>query len=111
MGTLAPGTVADATKLPYPKQQIKNALITGARSTADFQKKEMIKIGYYELANWQEGIGDSNKGFDLSKTDLNQDAKSLAKQVLEESKGTEYWTKIVEKERTVLKQEWESINP
>lgn len=107
----APGTVADVTKLPYPKQQIKDALIAGARSTDDSQNKEIVKYAYVELANWQENVGDSNIGFDLSNIDPNQDAKSLAKQVLEESEGTKYWMDKVKKEQEVLKQEWDGINP
>lgn len=30
-----PGTVADASKLPYPKQQIKDAIVAALRSTDD----------------------------------------------------------------------------
>jgi hypothetical protein len=45
----APGTVADVNKLPYTKQQIKEALIAVLRSTDDPQMKEYLKIGYIQL--------------------------------------------------------------
>jgi len=109
METSAPalGTVADATKLPYPKQQIKDALIDVLRSTDDPQMKESIKIGYFMLANWQEGVGDNNIGLDLSKVDPEQDTETLAKQILDKSEG---WIAVVDKEKKVLKQEWDRIN-
>lgn len=41
-----PGMVADASKLPYPKEQIKDAIVAALRSTDDPQIKEHLKVGY-----------------------------------------------------------------
>jgi hypothetical protein len=106
----APGTVADVNKLPYTKQQIKEALIAVLRSTDDPQMKEYLKIGYIQLADWQEGVGESNQGLDLSNIDLNQDAKSLAQQVLDQSVGSKNWATVVQKEQEALKQELQELN-
>ena len=65
-----PGCVADAGKLPYPKEKIKYALIIGLKATDDPKMCEMLKFAFIQLADWQEGIGESDKGPDLSKFDL-----------------------------------------
>lgn len=100
-----PGTVADASKLPFPKQQIKDAIVAALRSTDDPQMKEQFKVGYIQLSDWQEGVGETNQGLDLSALDMNQDAKSLAKAVLEQSSGSEKWTAMAQKEQKELKEE------
>lgn len=105
-----PGTIADVDKLPYTKKQIKDALIAALRSTDDPQMKEHLKVGYIQLADWQEGVGNSNQGLDLSNIDLNQDTESLAQQVLEQSAGTKDWAVVVQKERAALKQELQKLN-
>ena len=51
----APGCVADASKLPYTKERIKQALILGLKTNADPHMKEMLKVGYVQLADWQDG--------------------------------------------------------
>ena len=104
-----PGTVADASKLPYPKQQIKDAIVAALRSTDDPQMKEHLKVGYIQLADWQEGVGETNQGLDVSALDMNQDAESLAKAVFEQSSGSEKWTAMAQKEQEDLKQELQAM--
>lgn len=60
----AAGCVADVTKLPFPKEKIREALIIGLRSNADPEMKGMLKVAYIELANWQPGVGLAHQGLD-----------------------------------------------
>lgn len=105
----APGTVADINKLPYTKKQIKEAIITALRSTGDSQMKEHLKVAYIQLSDWQEGVGETNQGLDVSALDMNQDAESLAKAVLEQSTGSDIWTAKAQKEQETLKQELQEL--
>lgn len=54
----APDRWLDVSKLPYPKDRIKEALIIGLSATTDSDMKEQLKIGYLKLASWQDGVGD-----------------------------------------------------
>ena len=98
-----PGTVADVNKLPYTKQQIKSAIIEALRSTDDSQMKEALKVGYIQLSDWQEGVGEADQGVDLT-----QDIESLAKAVLEESFDLD-WMPIMHKEQEALIQELKEL--
>ena len=104
-----PGCVADESKLPYPKETIKKAIIAGLRSTEDKQMKEHFKVGYIQLADWQPDIGENDQGLDLSAIDGSQDTESLASAVLEQSSGSEAWVAIAQKEQEALKQELEEL--
>ena len=104
-----PGTVADASKLPYPKQQIKEAIVVALCSTDDPQIKEHLKVGYIQLSDWQEGVDATNQGIDLSGLNLNQDTESLANAVLDQAPGSEKWMAIVQKEQEDLKKELQAL--
>ena len=101
----APGCVVDTIKLPFPKEKIKTALIFGLKGTDDQQTKEMLKIGYIQLAEWQEGVGEIDIGLDLSNMDLNDDPVKLAEQVSAQGSDHEKWQPIVKAEQERLKQE------
>lgn len=105
----SPGCVADESKLPYSKEVIKKAIITGLRSTEDQQIREHLKVGYIQLADWQKGVGESDQGLDLTNIDMNQDTESLAKAILEHSSGSEDWVTVAQKEQEVLKQELQEL--
>ncbi|MBT4764836.1 hypothetical protein HOO14_07560 [bacterium] len=98
-----PGAVADVSKLPYTKQQIKSAIIEALRSTEDSQMKEFLKVGYIQLSDWQEGVGEAGQGVDLT-----QDIENLAKAVLEESFDLD-WMPIMHKEQEALIQELKEL--
>ena len=104
-----PGTVADASKLPYPKQQIKEAIVAALRSTDDPQMKEYLKVGYIQLSDWQEGVGETNQGIDVTGLDVNQDTESLANAVLDKSPGSEKWMAMAQKEQENLKRELQAL--
>jgi len=104
-----PGTVVDASKLPFPKQQIKDAIVAALRSTDDPHMKEHLKVGYIQLSDWQEGVGETNQGHDVSALYMNQDAEPLAKAVFEQSSGSQKWTAMAQKEQKALKQELQAL--
>jgi hypothetical protein len=49
--------VSDASELPYPKPQIKAALIAAISATQDAKMRERLKAAFVSLADWQEGVG------------------------------------------------------
>jgi hypothetical protein len=99
------GCVADQDKLPYPKDVIKTALIKALQNTVDNHQKEVLKIGYLGLANWQSDVGDSNQGIDLTKVDPMLDpAEFLA--LHESSKD---WSQIIQNEEMELQAELKEL--
>jgi len=102
-----PGCVREVSKLPYPKEKIKEALIIGLGLTSDSQMREMIKVAYIQLADWQEGVGDTDLGLDLSKMNLDDDPTKLAESISKQSAGYEKWAPIVNAEQKALQQELE----
>ncbi len=104
-----PGTVGDVSKLPYPKQQIKDAIVSALRNTDDHQSKEHLKVGYIQLSDWQDGVGESNQGIDVTSLNMSQDTQSLAKAALEQSSGYKKWVAIAQKEQEQLKQELQEL--
>lgn len=106
----APGCVADVTKLPFPKEKIREALIIGLRATADPKMKEMLKVAYIELANWQPGVGSAHQGLDTSKLNRAGDVEALARSVLAQTQRQDEWSEVVLKEQTSSKSELERLN-
>jgi len=99
------GGVADISNLPYLKSQIKEALIIGLKMNDDPQTQEAFIIGYMKLADWQEGIGDTEVRLHFSNLDLNATPEELAQSVLEQDAGNEKWRHVVQDERNALKEE------
>jgi len=104
-GAPAPGCVADTSKLPYPKETIKAALIMALKLTEDPQTKGHLKGGYLDLSNWQEGVGDIDQGFNVSALDKNIDPQSMAEIIVEQTTSSEKWTTMAQKEYETLLQE------
>jgi len=104
-----PGCVADESKLPYPKEKIKEAIIWGLRNTEDPDAINSLKFGYVQLASWQPGIGESDKGLDLTKLDLNQDIMIHAEEIIKQTGGSNDWKEASESERETLYQELEHL--
>lgn len=99
------GTVADARELPYPKERIKQALVIALRSTADPRVRESLKIGYISLADWQEGVGLTPVGIDLTKIDPTEDVLELAKRVAAQGEGMDKWIAAMKAEQEALADE------
>jgi len=100
-----PGCVADVSKLPYAKSRIKEALKIGLRATSDAQMREILKVGYLRLADWQEGVGESDIGLDLAGIDPDTDVMKLAERIIAQGDGYENWGQIVTAEQESLKSE------
>ncbi len=101
-----PGTVADVSQLPYPKAKIKRAILIGLGAVQDIQQKEMLKVGFMLLADFQEGVGEKNIGLDISKPYAGKaDIDELAQQVLKQTEGSGKWQRVVQEEQEALKNE------
>jgi hypothetical protein len=106
---VAPGTVADTSELPFPKELIKQALAIVFLESRDSNFREAIRVGYLELANYQPGIGPVRLGPDLRKMDLSDPLQS-ARQFLDESKAAEKWLAAVEAESKKLEKDLDRLN-
>lgn len=58
--------VADVSMLPYPKETIKAAIQIALKHTEDQEMLNSLKIGYLQLSDWQENVGETTGGFDFS---------------------------------------------
>ena len=102
-------TIADTSKLPYPKNIIKQALIVLLNQNTDSQMLEYLKSSYWLLANWQDGVGPTNVGLELSNMDLTTDPVELAKQVSDQSSDVQGWSEKVYAERLQLQAELKEL--
>jgi hypothetical protein len=107
--TPAPGSVADASRLPYSKPKIKQALIVMLRSSENPRIKEYLKSAYLSLADWQEGVGQANNGCDLSNADHKSDPKKRKKQSLSQAKNFEKWYTKAKAEGLQLESELQNL--
>lgn len=73
-----PGTVADISKLPFPKEKIKQALLYAIKTSDDSELVSAMKTTYILLADWQEGVGNEDIGLDSSKIDMSKDIQNVA---------------------------------
>ena len=71
--------------------------------------KEMLKVVYLELANWQVGVGASDLGLNTSKLDLGGDVEALAQAVLNQTEGQEKWQQQVQAEQAASKSQLEGL--
>lgn len=106
----APGCFADSSKLPYPKAQIKEALVAAFRWTADPKAREVLKFGYLQLANWQPGVGESDAGLDMSRIGTLTDPGEQARQITALSAAYDEWAPIVRAEERELEAELRRLN-
>lgn len=109
----APGCVADTKKLPYEKEAIKVAFVLLMKLCNDPEKKEFLKYGYVSLANFQDGVGETDLGLDLEKLpkvkdiDFN-DGKTVAAIIKEShamAHSADKFKEKVEQERLVLEKD------
>jgi len=97
-------TYCDASNLPYPKDIIKNALITVLRGVEDPQFREQVKTGIILLSDWQDGVegGVRNPLLNYDKsTGIPQDLEAMSKYAQEVVK----WGKIAMSESERVKDE------
>ncbi|HWR77167.1 MAG TPA: hypothetical protein VN283_08165 [Thiobacillus sp.] len=86
-----PGTVADTSELPYPKDAIKIALVTLLTLTKEPSLREHLKLGYVSLADWQTGVGPSRVGIDATKLDVSLEPVELANRILAGDAAAKEW--------------------
>lgn len=86
----SPGCVADVTKLPFSKQEIKDALVLGLKTTTNPQTRDLLKIGCIHLPDWQDGVGEEDQGLDPSKLDLHADPSTPLISKLRSRRTAEY---------------------
>ena len=101
-------SVADESKLPYTKSEIKKAIIIALSVTEDPQLKEHLKISYINLSDWQKGVGEEDMLYDIDVTgfDLNASAEDLAQKVTDQEKGmVKKWKAVVNEDRLLLQEE------
>lgn len=98
----APGCVADAGKLPHRKEHIKEALVYALRVIEDPQMRNALKICYVSLANWQEGVGDTDVGADFTKIDPRADIHEFANRIASQASVWKNWSIKASAERESL---------
>jgi hypothetical protein len=74
-------------------------------SVTDPQMKESLKIGYLQLADWQEGVGESDVGIHLTETDLSDDPMKQAERIMNQHAEAKKWVEIVKAEQKALEAE------
>ena len=100
-----PGGVADAKKLPCSKDTIKKAILRALEVSNDNNFREVLKVGYIQLSDWQDGVGDTDIGLDFS----NPEEVSPEK-LLEQKSRLEKRTPIVPAEQEDLVKELKKLN-
>lgn len=104
LGTRAPAPccVADVDELPYPKKDIRVAILLMLAATRDPKLQEHLANAYVVLARWQVGVGSTHKGLDVSKLDRTKSPKDLAKEVLARDEEMKKWQPMVDAEMKAL---------
>lgn len=104
-----PGCVADSSKLPYPKDKIKEALKIALTNVSDPKFRNALSTSYLHLANWQDGVGKSDVGFDISGLDPSGDINELLKSVTSAGDPKNSWQEMVDKELIELERELKTL--
>lgn len=108
--------VADESKLPFPKEQIKKAIIYALLVDSNPETKEPLTVAYLELALWQKGVGEKDVMYmfdskdDLSIYDQNLSPKDLGQKIADIQKRMDTsWMNIINEERLKLAKELDSF--
>jgi hypothetical protein len=95
--------INDVSGLPYPKIQIKAALILAIAATEDKVMRSNLRSSYISLADWQQGIGMGPNQFDALKANPSDaDLLKAAKRIVEAAPKTEKINKLVKAETDAL---------
>lgn len=97
-----PGSVADVDELPYPKDQIKLAILITLKVTNDPELREHLKFAYVSLADWQDGVGATHKGLDATKLDRSKPIQDLLNEIGDRGEEMKKWQPIVKAEQEAL---------
>jgi hypothetical protein len=77
----APACIADISKLPCKKDEIKNAIIGCLKEKPEQKMVNALVEAYMSLAWFQEGVGKNNLGLDARKLSLSQDSSDDGEQI------------------------------
>ena len=91
------------------EEHIKQALILGLHETNDERMKEMLKVGYVEISNWQENVGNEDQGLDFSKIDFNDNPRKTIEQFTKQTDIRKKWSPLVEAERKSLEKDLRNL--
>jgi hypothetical protein len=97
----APFYISDVKKLPHSKDTIKQALLMILRVNGKSQLMDALKIGYLQLANWQEGVGELDLA--VGTAAYGEDKVDSVKSVTPHLDDIYMWNDILEEERMSLK--------
>jgi hypothetical protein len=105
-----PSFVADENKLPYPKDQIKSAIIEALKINAIPQLREQLKAAYLQLSMWQKGVGPTDElwTFDILNMNPNDTPEKLAQQMSDQNPDPK-WGQLISQENDTLKKELEDL--
>lgn len=105
-----PSYVADESKLPYAKDQIKSAIIEALKINAMPQLRKQLRAAYLELSMWQTGVGpiDQIWTFDVFSMNRNDTPQNLARQLSDQNPDPK-WERIILQENDKLKKELEDL--
>ncbi|MFO7686379.1 MAG: hypothetical protein R6V60_09800 [Desulfobacterales bacterium] len=107
-----PMHIADESKLPYPKDQIKKAIIYALLYEKDLKQKDALEGGYIELAMWQKGVGEKDAlyGFDPSVINLVCSPEKIVETLKDiEAEMDVNWIPVILQERRALRRELEQL--
>lgn len=105
LGPVPGSSVADEQKLPFPKAQIKSAIIFAIRANPDKKQQEILKTGYLCLADFQPGVGSKNIGFELLPADVSKLNDSEVLAIANAVGESESWLAKASAELALLRQE------
>jgi hypothetical protein len=86
----------ELSSLPYPKTRIKEAIIHSLKEGGDPKNRELLKIGYLALAEWQVGFGSRIRPGELTAEEIADPTKAMARIASSNSD----WTNVPEQVAT-----------
>jgi hypothetical protein len=94
--TMTPDEIADVKLLPFPKEELLEAICLELIREPDESKRSAMEVGAILLANFQEGVGDeplSMFGFQLPSEQpaTDEETLELAKKLTEENPKRQRW--------------------
>jgi hypothetical protein len=97
-----PSHVADLSELPYPKEEIKAAILAMFTVTNDTKLREHLKFAYVALAHWQPSVGSARQPLNLSALDLTRSVSEIAGEVMARQQEMQKWEAIVQSDQESL---------
>jgi hypothetical protein len=97
--------VVEESKLPYPKSEIKKAIITILFTTNDSQLKEQLKSEYLGLSEWQQEVGEGDFHYMLNIPDSDfkdLTLSELSEKIDDQENRPHGWEEVVRKDRLKL---------